>query len=437
MPLKIKDIAVVALPKDGRNPIGEAPSRGQMYPRMTSRDHELMVDRLFYEIKELMQKAKASHLVNYKRPHTNEIDPNYITRLSTNEFFFYTQEPLTLQDFEALQNKIADETNTLPAGIQFVFGSFAVKTFDNRVMNVTPHITYNGTVSFNFIVKNYTTSIDVRYKEKDTYDTSQTLGLFDMGTKPSHLPQINIKGVTQPVTFNNIIFSKTPGGESLLTVLDICSDHLRGVGKFNIERLIEKDPAVTNLPISHMVLSNHVKLSSKYCFGSVVHIDPIHSPEGCKKGVKQKIIWTDKPYFFGVDHDVQIFELRQAMPCLILQQTLDIHKKIKAHKKLADQFIQEKRNISDVAGKSEERKQILGKPQKISQVLEVNETIKQFGAVASSIIKKANQGDVFRTDKTTVTFFKSKDKFKIKNSEVEIEDTTTKGYNMSNTQLDK
>ncbi|WP_218814539.1 hypothetical protein [Rickettsiella endosymbiont of Dermanyssus gallinae] len=82
--LKIKDIVVVALCEPS-NPIGEAPGRYDMYQKMTPMDRVDMVDRLFIGIGNLIEQAEIDHLKS--RGKGDDVDRNYITRISTNEFF--------------------------------------------------------------------------------------------------------------------------------------------------------------------------------------------------------------------------------------------------------------------------------------------------------------------------------------------------------------
>lgn len=316
---KIKDIAVVALSLHWRHlPIGEAPKKGEGYKRMTADDRVQMLERLSRGIDDLMKEALATHLDSHKVSGTDAIDPDYITRLSTNEFFFYTQEPLTLQEFKTLQQTIVTKAETLPSGIQFVFGSFAVKTPDNQVMNVVPHIICGQPASCSFLVKNLTSPLDVRYKEVDTRGSLNFLKVLDRSTAPSHMPQIDISGVAHTFTFNNIISCKTPGGETFLTALDICFDHTKGVAKSNIEQLITEDPTIINQPISHIVISNSVNLEPKYSLGWVMHVDPQNSQQQCKDFTEQTEKGVRGPRFFGKD-EIAVFDL-SPKPCQTLEE---------------------------------------------------------------------------------------------------------------------
>jgi len=286
----IQDIAVLAQSLHGCNPIGEAQRETDPIPTslMDSAERKDMVTRLKNSIFKLMDSAEETH-----KAKGGELDPLFITRLSTNEFFFYTKEPLSMQEFEILQNAIADKAKKLPSGIQFILGSFAVKIEDNLVMNVTPHITCGDHPDFNFIVKNTTSSIDVRYKIPHEYGGYRdTLDVFNLTTYNDKLPmpRIKIKGCFKEFTFNNIVKCKTPGGTKYLTAVDICSDHRWGIAKYNYDKLKKSNYDIARQPVSHVVVSNSIYLDiDSFLSNQIMHVDPLESKKECKQGVRQEI----------------------------------------------------------------------------------------------------------------------------------------------------
>ena len=184
----IQDNAVIARITT-ENPVGEVLRKGDPIPAspMTSLERKDMLKHLEISISELMDIAEDTYKANCYKPGTTDVDPDYITRLSSNEFFFYTKEPLTLKEFEELQNKIAAKATTLPPGVHLILSSFAVKTDDDKVMSVTPHITCGKPPGFQFIVKNNTSSVDVRYKIPDDDGETKTLAVLDANHPPETL----------------------------------------------------------------------------------------------------------------------------------------------------------------------------------------------------------------------------------------------------------
>ncbi len=314
----IQDKAVIAQVTTG-NPIGEALRAGMPVPAnpMAAFERREMVERLEKSITQLMNKAEDSYQANCHIPGTTNIDPNYITRLSTNEFFFYTKEPLTLKEFEELQNKIAEKAKTMAPGVQLILGSFGVKTDDGKVMNVTPHITCGSSPNVQLIVKNRTSSIDVRYKIPNGQGHSLTLPVLDKKSPSKPMPKIKINGIVNEFTFNNIVQCKTPGDTPFLTAIDVCLDHAYGDAKQNYDALAKKDPRLLEQPVSHVVVSNTIAIEPDNCLSpGVMHVDPRYSQAECKKGVQQQ---ASPPRSLPFGNDLYtIFEVaRSNLECLI------------------------------------------------------------------------------------------------------------------------
>ncbi len=316
----IQDKAVIAKRTKG-NPIGEALREADSMPvsPMTVREREDVLSRLKNTISALMDDAERTYQKNCHKPGTRDVDPDYITRLSTNEFFFYTKEPLTLNEFEKLQNKITAKAETLSPGVQLILGSFAVKTHNYKVMNVTPHITCGEPPDFQFIVKNNTSPIDVRYKMPDGRGDTITLSKFDKNTYNPALPmpKIRVNGTVTAFSFNNIISCKTPGGTPFVTAVDICLDHTYGVAKENYYTFTKNNTERLKLPISHVVVSNSITVDKAQCLGAnIMHVDPCDSPKKCKKNIPQQK-GTLRKFEFGND-SFRIFEVaREKVYCRI------------------------------------------------------------------------------------------------------------------------
>ncbi|KTD31682.1 hypothetical protein Lmor_2558 [Legionella moravica] len=288
--LMIQEKAVIAT-MNRDNPVGEALTANDPIPAAPMPDNERknMVERLERSIHELMDDAESSYQDNCRISGTSDVDPDYVMRLSTNEFFFYTKEPLTLTEFEALQNKISEKAKTCSPGVQLILGSFAVQTDDGKVMNVIPHITCGNTPNVQLIVKSNTSTLDVRYKIPDGRGDTNTLPVLDKTQPDVTMPQIMINGVATEFSFNNIVRCKTPGGSPFLTAVDVCLDHVRGVARSNYFDLVKKNPELTKQPVSHVVVSNCVRINAKQSIGpNMMHVDPRCSPVECKKNVSQQ-----------------------------------------------------------------------------------------------------------------------------------------------------
>jgi hypothetical protein len=284
----IHDIIYIPEEKDSKlKPIGEANSL------KSSQD---TLQRLFKTISNLMDEAQKSYNTNAYHPDTKQINLNYITRLSTSEFFFYTLEPLSLAKFEQLQNDIAAKAKTMSTGVHLILGSFAVITDEGRVLNVTPHIRCGEFAEFCFVVKNFTSAIDFRYDTENSDGESEYIPVHDCLEK-CPLPTIHIGKSQKEFSFNNIILSRTPGGVPFISAVEICLDHLYEVAKKNYQQFLQTNPSLSSLPVSHVIVSYTVDLIEKHCISNLVmHVDPEYSLENADKTSAQKTFLNTQPF---------------------------------------------------------------------------------------------------------------------------------------------
>ena len=74
-----------------------------------------------------------------------------------------------------------------------------------------------------------------------------------------------------------------------ITAVDVCLDHIQGVAKANIDTLANTNPDILHQPISHIVVSNSIKLKRSECLEPyLMHVDPWLSPLNCKKNITQQ-----------------------------------------------------------------------------------------------------------------------------------------------------
>ena len=286
--ITIRDLVITPILEPGMVYTGEARPYSGAYRPLT--DDPDVVPRLTDYINELIDIAALDH-----QTHNTTKDLNYITRLSTHEFFFYTQKPLSLQEFEILQNNIALKLKSAPPGIQLILGSFAIQNDNDQIINVTPLIFSGNPASFHFIAKNYTSPIDVRYQ-------NTTGEAFEPWDKFSESPASSITVDDQIREFQLVSFVQcvTAGATPFLTVVDICLDHYRGTSIKYLTEKIEEVPQLVEQPISQVVISNTVDIQPKHCIvGPVLHVDSRHSTAGCKYRVTQTPSTPTLQHSFG------------------------------------------------------------------------------------------------------------------------------------------
>lgn len=251
---------------------------------------EKTLDRLESSIKQLMTLAEKDH-----NDSTLSSNLDYMTRLSTNECFFYTKAPLELKEFEELQNRLYDHAERLSNGIQFILGSFAIKTDDNTIMNVTPHITGGARPVFKFLVKRITSSVDPRYQIPGGNGKKYELYNPCKKVSPSSQLSISLRGVAHPFTTGHILACKTPRGTPFLTLVEICIEHFGRSALSQFQNLDLRSlglsifKKVCSYPVSQVVVANSTALEKISCIGSsVMHVDPDYSPYQCKEGATQE-----------------------------------------------------------------------------------------------------------------------------------------------------
>lgn len=298
----IKEKLVIAQGSHSLPSIGEAVRRGAT-KAMTSQERVGMFNRLDRAIFRLISAAEETYdqdVIN-AAPSDAPINEDYVVRLSTNEFFFYTQEPLTLQEFERLCSKIAWYAERSYAGIHLILGSFAVITDDNLVMNVTPYIQCGEDSNFHLIVKNHTSSVDVRYHKFDDQGKMTLLKSFDIRVPNVRLPHIFINGKTKNFLFDNIILCKTAAGTLFVTAVDICLDHILGVARENMRKWTATAAQVVDYFLSYVVISNSTSLVSDECLiPQVIHVDPLETPKAQAHIVAKELNTPTDP-MFGVN----------------------------------------------------------------------------------------------------------------------------------------
>ncbi len=267
-PVTIQDIAVTCSPDDdpwfktGEFGVDEADEKSQQ-------------SRLLAVITGLVDDAATVHKTNNcEADNTLKAGKeNSVTRLITNEFLFYTKKPLTLSEFTQLQSDIALLAAKQPENLHLVLSSFAVRTSDNKVMNVVMQVQCGKNPHLQFTVKNNPSDRDPSYSEPG-----------DDG-KIKVLPNVDIKKdkLEKGFTFNNVFECQTAGGAKFFSCIDICLDNNEAVAKKNLDGILQtaaqqsdkgKQSDLLSRNVSHVVTSNSTSVDPGNCVGTVMQADP-------------------------------------------------------------------------------------------------------------------------------------------------------------------
>ena len=275
-PIFIQDIIARGIPTCTKPPVGEF---GNL-----SADEKTQTSRLYLIIKNLIEDAAFEHKkMNCNGNTLRSNKENNITRLITNEFSFYTKTPLSIAEFNQLQQKILLLAKQQPKNLHLVLSSFAVRTPDNKIMNVVAQIECGQSPQVHYVVKNNPSGIDPVYSER-IGGRRQQLANIDI-KKGDRVDQhsVVLDGKNYRFSFNNVIECKTSGGVKFNTCIDICLDHNMGVAKNYLNQKI--NTAVSRFlsggqselfatQCSHIVTSNHTNVEGRHSLGAVTHVDP-------------------------------------------------------------------------------------------------------------------------------------------------------------------
>jgi len=280
----IQDIVVTSFIIDDEHPLGEFKNPKKFGGKSVDEfeSSEALIERLYVHISNLIQLAANHHRKTNCLNDSNELNPdkiNQITRLVTNEFFFFTRKPLTLSEFENLQNKIADLVVTLTENLQLILGSFAVRTSNNKVMNVVPCIECGKNPKFSFLVKNNMSDVDPVYSEVITSSVGVRKQYLLNTEKNDKLDDfIQIGSQNCHFKFNNVLECASKGNLLFYTCIDSCCDHLDGVAKRNLNNIVNDKLITSNQkPIilcSYVIVANSVDMMSENCVGETTYADP-------------------------------------------------------------------------------------------------------------------------------------------------------------------
>jgi hypothetical protein len=274
--IKIRDIIVY--------PSGASGFAGEFgMTKPTGESSDELIQRLYERVDQLTKVAEVVH-GNDNCSGTMSLDDdkkNNITRLATSEFSFYTQQPLSIDEFESLQKQIVSLAKTKPENIHLALASFAVMNDDSTVMNVVAHVECGENPQLTLQVKNYPSEVDPNYYTQDNVKL-QNHGCYNTLSRG-----LSIEGREIPFTHSTVRVSKTASGECFYNATEICLDHDFAVAKSDLltqmkrESVKQAQLGEMRLPhqTSHLVVSGTIPLRSNNCIGTVSQSDATESPK--------------------------------------------------------------------------------------------------------------------------------------------------------------
>lgn len=252
----------------------------------------LLIEKLINKAAKIHREANYYNPVNaglvrdqrYKDSDFKSGHENHITRLTTNEFMFYTKKRLEPNEFSKLFEEIFTLAKKQPENLHIVLSSFAVRTLENKTMNVAAFIECGQNPKVHFIVKNGVSDIDpVYYGENQDRKRIEFLNVDMEVDSEKTFPTLNIHGKEYTFSYNNVFEVSTLGGAKKIEVIEMCLDHLGGVGKKNcelymVDALLAPEPSLLPTQISQVVTSNTLDLVREHILETnLTHVDPLYS----------------------------------------------------------------------------------------------------------------------------------------------------------------
>ncbi len=195
---------------------------------------------------------------------------NNVTRLSTHEFSFYTEQALTLSEFQLILSNIEKMARKLTPNVHILLSSFAVNSPDGTLLNMSVFIEGGNPPELHVFSKNTASKNDINYMGISSLFSQQQEEQVSF-----HADKISGKNGFI-VSTGSVFEVKTYGGARYTQAIDICLDHgLQHSKELLIRRIMENADEVLPSQIEHCVSSNSIELYndsiiSDYC----VHIDP-------------------------------------------------------------------------------------------------------------------------------------------------------------------
>jgi hypothetical protein len=182
---------------------------------------------------------------------------NHITRIITDEFSFYPNEPLAIESYTVLLRAIYSIAQKLPLNLHLILASFPVLDKHQRLHNITVHVTCGNQPLLHHHSKAFFSSIDWSYS----------------GKKFATEKAFKSKVYMAPIYFGKrlcfssgtLLSSSTAGGTQFISNIEVCVEHHYEKGSRCLSRnlnLKERAQQIIPLQYSHIVTSNSVDLNT-------------------------------------------------------------------------------------------------------------------------------------------------------------------------------
>jgi hypothetical protein len=245
----------------------------QPQQQSTSQSQEDRIARMTAEIRRLADFAVANH--------TQTSAGNNVTRIATPEFFFYTNPPLSQEEYSTLIQNIETMAAQLPQDIHMILGSFHLEHTSGALLNSTIHVQTGPQPEINAFAKNTVSHVD------PASDTSRAFNQNPVRQDPSQLTStkhnqelLNFKPKAFTGTEDSSVISNYPlirctaaSGAEFITAVDVCLDnYMAHAAKILVDNIGTQDNLIPT-HCSHVIVSNTISKSdhAQITEGGIVH----------------------------------------------------------------------------------------------------------------------------------------------------------------------
>ncbi|MDF1796165.1 MAG: hypothetical protein P1U63_06465 [Coxiellaceae bacterium] len=200
----------------------------------------------------------------------NASNPLFVTRLSTPEFSFYTDHPLSHLQFIDIMGSIRQDAKLSPVNIHLLLSSFAVM-IDKELCNITLYVSSGPEANLYQILKNRPSHADPSY--------ARHVHLFQEPVDAHALGYI-MSGSESPLILNNHIIQVPVHNQMLQVSVSICLDHAYHHAANVLWRHFSAPHSGTiySPGIDQVLASNYIAAESGYkVSSSFIHVDPFAS----------------------------------------------------------------------------------------------------------------------------------------------------------------
>ena len=257
-------------------------------------------NRMLQYISNLMENAALQHISNLKENEKLHDNSELITRISLDEFSFYTQDsPLTIDEYKYLINEVHKLARRLPPNVHLQLATFPV-CWPNQVMqNCSLYVQAPKKIGEQPLVhhmsKVLSSNIDFQYARNgsliplsgDQYDRDK---LYELGQSCN--PNLVLAGTYAALNdvnqYKNALRITSANGQMVLQAFDICLDHAYGKGKEHLEGLIvQLGSRKEHVPVlaSHIISSKTIEEMEANATATITHADRLLAKVGKHKPV--------------------------------------------------------------------------------------------------------------------------------------------------------